>query len=164
MASVGKRAASKTVHLLQSPSGLSDNLAAMNEIEGLQLPEIGNRQMHLANIAVDLLDRSAGTLYPAAHVYCEKIVNQLREKFRVFSGKAHLAIEVRVSQDRLEGIEEALQVYVDAVTRVLDQNRGDWGDGMFYTGGYEATFGPVRRGGRNFIQTGKVMFEVQVSQ
>ena len=45
-----------------------------------------------------------------------------------------MAIEVRVSQDRLEGIEEQLQMYVDAVTQVLDQNRGDWGEGMFYAG------------------------------
>ena len=41
------------------------------------------------------------------------------------------------SQDRLEGLEEPLEIDVDAVMRMLDQSRGDWGDGMFYTGGYE---------------------------
>jgi hypothetical protein len=49
------------------------------------------------------------------------------------------------------------------VTQVLDQNRGDWGEGMYYTGCYEATFGPVKHGGLNFIQIGKVTFEVGVS-
>jgi hypothetical protein len=56
-----------------------------------------------------------------------------------------------------------LDIYVDAVTRILDQNRGDWGGGMFYAGGYEAVFGKMEHGGRNFIQTGKVSFEVAVS-
>src|ERR1017187_4236679 len=75
----------------------------------------------------------------------------------------NVAIEVRVSQDRLVGIENQLQTYVDAVTQVLDQNRGDWGEGMFYAGCYEAALGPVKHGGRNFIQAGKVTFEVGVS-
>jgi hypothetical protein len=34
---------------------------------------------------------------------------------------------------------------------------------MFYTGGYEAVFGEMKHGGRNFIQTGKIRFEVAVS-
>ena len=75
--------------------------------------------------------------YPTIHVYCGKAVNQLREKFRTFSGEAHMTIELRVSQDRLEGLETMLQVYADAVTRVLEESRGDWGDGVFYGGGYE---------------------------
>jgi len=102
-------------------------------------------------------------VYPAVNVYCEKIVNQLKEKFRNFSGIAMMAIEMRVSQDRLEGIEDQLQMYTDAVTQVLDQNRGDWGEGMFYAGCYEAALGPVKHGGQNFIQVGKVSFNVGVS-
>jgi hypothetical protein len=57
-----------------------------------------------------------------------------------------------------------LQLYVDAVTRVLDRSRGDWSEGMYYTGGYEVTFGAVKRGGKNFVQTAKVAFEVGVSR
>jgi hypothetical protein len=74
-----------------------------------------------------------------------------------------MTIEVRVSQDRLEGIEAQSQMYLDAATQVLDQNRGDWGEGMFYAGGYEAAFGPVKHGGQNFIQVAKVTFDVGVS-
>jgi hypothetical protein len=96
-------------------------------------------------------------------VYCEKIQKQLKEKFRNFSGKAIMAIEVRVSQDRLDGIEEQAQMYLDAVTQVLDQNRGDWGEGMYYAGCYEATLAAVKHGGQNFVQIGKVTFEVGVS-
>ena len=71
--------------------------------------------------------------------------------------------EVRVSQGRLEGIEQQLRLYVDAVTQVLDANRGDWGQGMFFTGGYEVKFDPVQYGGRNILQVAKVIFEVDLS-
>ena len=52
-----------------------------------------------------------------------------------------------MSQDRLEGLERLLDIHVDAVTRILDQNRGDWGNGMFYSGGYEAVLGEMVHGG-----------------
>ena len=111
----------------------------------------------------ELVERSVDVKSPTLLLYCEKISNDLREKFRTFSGKAFMAIEVRVSQDRIEGLGRSLEIYVDTVTRILDQNRGDWGNGMFYTGGYEAVFGEMKHGGRNFIQTAKVRFEVAVS-
>jgi len=116
------------------------------------------------NVAAELLEKSAGAAYPAMQIYCERVTNQLREKFRVFSGKARMAVEARVSQDRIEGLDWTLQIYVDGVTQVLDANRGDWGQGMFYTGGYEVTYGAVRHGGRNFLQTAKIAFEIDISK
>jgi hypothetical protein len=71
--------------------------------------------------------------------------------------------EVRISQDRIEGLEQQLRLYVDGVTQVLDTNRGSWGQGMFYTGQYEVRFDPVQQGGRNFLQIAKVIFEVDLS-
>jgi hypothetical protein len=72
-------------------------------------------------------------------------------------------MEVRSSQDRLEGLERQVQLYVDAVTKVLDGNRGDWGDGFFYGGGYEVVFGPVKRGGKSYLQTARISVDVDVS-
>jgi hypothetical protein len=69
-----------------------------------------------------------------------------------------------VSQDRLEGLEYQLRLYVDAVTQVLDANRGTWGQGAFYTGGYEVIFDAVQHGGQNFLQIAKVSFEVDFSE
>jgi hypothetical protein len=135
----------------------------VTEVEGITLPEIGAKQILTQNVAQVLAERSLEVKYPTLLLYCEKITNDLREKFRTFSGKARMAAEVRVSQDRIEGLEKLLQIYVDTLTRVLDQNRGDWGSGMFYTGGYEAVFGEMSHGGRNFIQTAKITFEVAVS-
>ena len=134
----------------------------MAELQGIHLPAIGEKQIFRQNVAQELLERAVEVKYPALLLYCEKIGNDLKEKFRTFSGKAHMVIEVRVSQDRIEGLEKLLEIYVDTVTRILDQNRGDWGNGMFYTGGYEAAFAEMKHGGRNFIQTGKIRFEVRV--
>ena len=163
MASAGIRAAKKEQALLAAPGGLADNIAALAELEQTTLPEFTLRQLVAANVAQELIEQATAVKFPAVHVFCEKIANTLREKFRTFSGKVFMVVEVRVSQDRLEGLERAMQIYVDAVMRVLDQHRGDWGEGMFYTGGYDAQFGPVKHGGRNFIQTAVVRFEVQVS-
>jgi hypothetical protein len=96
-------------------------------------------------------------------VYCTKVVNELREKFRTFSGDAQMTVEVRVSQDRLDQIETNLQAYTDAVTQVLDNSRGDWGDGMFFDGEYDVTFGGVKHGGRNFLQIAKISFVLEIS-
>jgi hypothetical protein len=163
MANVGTRTTSKFLHLLMTPAGLSENLAAVGQLLGIVLPPVSERQIFVQNVAQELVERSADTKSPTLFLYCEKISNDLREKFRTFSGKAHMTIEVRISQDRIEGLGKSLEIYVDTVTRILDQNRGDWGNGMFYTGGYEAVFGEMKHGGRNFIQTGKIKFEVAVS-
>jgi hypothetical protein len=90
-------------------------------------------------------------------------VNVQREKFRKFSGDAEMVVEARVSQDRLDGIETNLHVYVDAITQVLNDNRGDWGDGVFYSGGYEISFGGIKHGGRNFIHIAKISFALEIS-
>jgi hypothetical protein len=97
-------------------------------------------------------------------VYCEKIVNDLREKFRSFSGRVMMTIELRQSQDRLEGIQDRLEFYVDATMQMLQGSRGDWGDGMFYGGQYEVSYGAVKQGGKNFTQVAKVTFEIGVSK
>jgi len=115
------------------------------------------------NTPVAVLEKNVTVKYPAVQVYCDRIQNLLTEKFRIFSGKVRTVAEVRMSQDRIEGLEEKVRLYVDAVTQVLDANRGSWGQGMFFTGGYEVRFEPVQRGGRNFLQVAKVIFDVDLS-
>jgi len=163
MAWVGSTVTAQVVTLLNAPQGLNACVSTLAQAESLTLPPVGQNRILAQNVSIELSERSTDVQYPAVNVYCEKIVNQLKEKFRNFSGKATMTIEVRVSQDRLQGIESQLQTYVDAVTQVLDQNRGDWGEGMYFAGCYEAALGPVKHGGQNFIQIGKVTFDVGVS-
>jgi len=163
MAWVGTTVAAQVATILNAPQGLNACVSTLAQAKNTNVPPVGQSQVLLQNVSIELSERSTDVQYPTVSVYCEKIVNQLKEKFRNFSGKAVMAIEVRVSQDRLGGIEDQLHTYVDAVTQVLDQNRGDWGEGMYYPGCYEAALGPVKHGGQHFIQIGKITFDVGVS-
>jgi hypothetical protein len=163
MAQIGTIAVKKAAGLLRAPAGLQAGLAAIAQANRVELPLIELGQIISQNVPAEVIEKSAGTKYPAFHIYCEKLQNTLREKFRQFSGTATLSVDVRVTHDRLEGLDQRLQWYVDALTDVLDTNRGDWDNGLFYTGGYTVTFLPVKHGGKNFLQTAKVSFDVQVS-
>jgi hypothetical protein len=159
----GNAATGKLLKLLTSTSGVNTNLDTLAQLEQMPLAPLTEKQIRIQNVSFELSDRTADTIYPAVYIYCDKISNLLTEKFRSFSGKAHMVMEVRLSQDRMEGLEKTLQLHVEAITRILEQNQGDWGQGMFYTGGYEVAFGPVKHGGRNFIQIAKITFEVGAS-
>jgi hypothetical protein len=156
---IGSQARSKLIDRLTAPAGLSASMAELVESGGSGTP-----QVIAQNVAADLVDKTTAVQYPAVSVYCEKISNDLTEKFRSFSGTVQLAIEVRHSQDRLDGIEDSLEQYIDAVTDTLTTGRGDWGDGMFFAGAYQVSFGAVKKGGKNFTQAAKITFEVGVSR
>ena len=149
--------------VLIGSGGVPDTIDALSAQQQATMPAISRQQIVSQNIAPELSDRSTAGKYPLVYVYCGKIVNQLREKFRTFSGNAQMVAEVRVSQDRIEEMESHLQFYTDAIMQVLDNHRGDWGDGVFYGGGYEVAFTAVKHGGRNFIQTAKVSFVLEIS-
>ena len=161
---IGSAATAKVQQMVTGPSGVNAGLAAITasgaEFAGL----VDKSQVRTQNVALEMAERALGVKYPAVNVYCEKVVNDLREKFRTFSGRVQMAIEVRQSQDRLDGMQDHLEVYVDAAMLMLDGSRGDWGDGMYYAGGYEVAYGPVKQGGKNFVQMAKITFEIGVNR
>jgi hypothetical protein len=153
----------KVMGVLAADDGLPAAVEALVQQQGIVLPGIAPQQIIAQNVAADISEQSTTSKYPLIYVYCTKVVNELREKFRMFSGDAQMVVEARVSQDRLDQIEANLQAYTDAITQVLDNSRGDWGDGVFFDGGYEVTFGGVKHGGRNFLQIAKVSFVLEIS-
>lgn len=163
MAAIGALATQAVVSLLNANTGLSLAMSNLSAQGCTELPAIGVAQVLAQNIASDVAERTTGVTYPAMYVYCEGLSNQLREKFRTFSGKAKMAMEVRASHDAPDRLGVDLDLYVSAAAGVLDSNRGDWGNGMFYAGGYDVEFGPVKRGGKNFLQSAKISFQVDVS-
>ena len=112
--------------------------AVLTQGAGMQVGVLAVGQIRAQNVAPDIADRSNAMQYPSVNVYCDKVVNDLTEKFRTFSGNVQMVIEVRHSQDRLDGLQDALETYTDAILQVLNANRGDWGNGMFYGGAYQA--------------------------
>jgi len=157
-AGIGSAATRKVMDRLAGPGVAGSAVGALTDAG------YDGATMRAQNAAAELTERAGAVTYPATAVYCEKVVNDFREKFRSFSGTVQMAIEVRHSQDRLEGLESALEAQTDAVTTALAASRGDWGDGMYYAGGYEVSFGRAGRGGKNFTQVAKVTFEIGVSR
>jgi hypothetical protein len=164
MARTGSVATRKTVEFLTAPStGLGPAVAGIAQETAVELAPILPAHVVNQNVSFELSERAQVVKYPAVYVYADRVRNLLTEKFRTFSGKVRTVAEVRVSQDRIDGVEERLRLYVEAVTQVLDANRGSWGEGAFFTGGYEVSIDPVRHGGKNFLQIAKVEFEVDMS-
>lgn len=156
---------STVMQKLQSPAGgVNVRIGAIEAADAAPSAVRGIRAITALNASVDVAEKTGHAHYPALLVYCDKLSNSLKEKFRQFSGKAHLVVEVRYSQDRLDSLEANTQTCVDAVCALLDDSRGDWGNGAFYAGGYEVAYEPIGRGGKNFLQKAKVGFEIQVSK
>src|SRR5580704_4423749 len=149
--------------LTSTDNGVNVRIGAMEQADS-SLQAVGLRTIVALNASVEISDKVGYVQYPALLVYCDKLSNTLKEKFRQFSGQAHVVVEVRHSQDTLPGLDSTVQVYADAVCALLDDSRGDWGSGLFYAGGYDVSFEPVGRGGRNFLQRAKVGFDVEVSK
>lgn len=147
--------------ILTAPVGGGIQLnAVLTNLSGVALVAPGS--VITGNASSDLNEKSLTVSYPTVNIFCEKLRNTLKEKFRTFSGTAETVVEVRHSQDQLQNIQANLESYVSAVCQILDSSRGDWGNGMFYAGGYEVTFGQVKRGGKNFIQTGRISLNVDL--
>ena len=164
MAQTASITAQKVIEFLTATdTGLGPVVANLAIEAGVDLAAIPPGGVIAQNAPIALAERSQAVKYPVVHVYSDRVQNLLTEKFRTFSGKIRTVAEVRVSKDRIEGLEEQVRLYVDAVTQILDGNRGSWGQGMFFAGGYEVKFDPIQHGGRNFLQLAKVIFEVDLS-
>jgi cell division protein ZapA (FtsZ GTPase activity inhibitor) len=149
--------------LTSATDGVNVRIGAMEAADST-LDAMGIATIVALNASADISEKTGYVQYPALLVYCDKLSNTLKEKFRQFSGTAHVVVEVRHSQDDLDGMGSCVDVYVDAVCALLDNSRGDLGSGYFYSGGYDVIYETVARGGRNFLQRAKVGFDVEVSK
>jgi hypothetical protein len=148
---------------LSSPTGLPFFLIEAAGSRQQAAVNLTPQQVIAQNVAPEVAEKTAGVKYPAVYVFCERATNSQREKFCIFSGQVRCAVEIRVSKDRLEGLEDELQMYVEAVSTFLEANRGDWGSGLFYSGNYDIGFGSVKAGGKHLLQTAKVSFDVDAA-
>lgn len=164
MAGLSGALTSIVVSLLTSTTGGVNVRVGAMEAADSSLDAIGIRTIVALNASAEVGEKTGYVQYPALLVYCDKLSNTLKEKFRQFSGKAHVVVEVRHSQDDLDGMSASVDVYVDAVCALLDDSRGDLGSGCFYSGGYDVSFETIVRGGKNFLQRAKVGFDVEVSK
>lgn len=163
MANISTVAVSALYGLLTGANGLLERIDEISRDAGSGVPTLLASDILQRHVAADIAEKTSGVRYPSVHVFCEKVVNELREKFRRFSGTADLVVEIRVSHEHMDQLQEVLQTYAEVVTDLLDSKRGHWAPGVFYTGGYTIQYGPVKRGGRGFLQSAKVELTVNGS-
>ena len=164
MSQAGFSAVRQLVSILADPAGgVDEELRELAHLRGVDVPLEAPAFVMQQNVGPELLDKAGMPAYPAIQVTCERVANELREKFRRFSGTVGLAIEIRVTHDRAEMLEQQLHACIDAVTAVLDRSRGEWKPGMIFSGAYEIVFAPAKRGGRNYVQTARVRLNVNTS-
>ena len=163
MASIGNTVTASVLAVLTAPGTMDLKVNELARVQGAR-GEIARTSIVVLNGGPELVERTAHARYPALHIYCDRLTNSLKEKFRVFSGTAHVTVEVRYSQDRLEGMDGGLQAFTDAVCQLLDLARGDWKQGTYYAGGYDVAFATVKAAGQGFLQVAKIGFEVEVSR
>ena len=164
MAKTASVATRKMIEFLNgSDRGLNAAIQQAAMDSGMDLSDIPQVNVADQNVSVELSERSETVKYPRIHVYADRVKNLLTEKFRDFSGTVRVVAEVRVSQDRIEQIEDRLRLYTDSVTQVLDWHRGAWGEGTYFMGRYQVDIQAVKRGGLNFLQIATVTFELDVS-
>lgn len=161
---IGSLITGQVIQLITGVSGANSYLAGSVQDNGQPMIPLNAEQVRAQNVSPEMTDQSNVVRYPTINVYCEKIVNNLAEKFRTFSGSVQTTVDLRYSQDRLDGLQGALENYADAIMQVLNASRGDWGNGMFYCGEYQVAFGAVKHGGKNFVQVAKITFEIGVSR
>jgi hypothetical protein len=164
MAGYGGTLTAQTMALLTAAtSGINARITSIEEND-TTLHGVGIRSFVAMNVSPEVAERSGQAFYPALLVYCESTQNLQREKSRAFSGRVHITIEIRQTQETLGDIDRNTEMYVDAVCALLGDARGEWGDGASYSGGYEVEYEPVAMGGKNFLQRAKINFAVELSE
>src|SRR6266478_6065165 len=126
MAGISGELTGTLVTKLRAPTdGVNARIGAIEHTDP-SLSALGIRAIAALNAGVEISEKAGHAHYPLLLVYCDKVSNTLKEKFRRFSGKAHLVVEIRHSADRLEMLDAGTQLYADAVCALLDDSRGDW--------------------------------------
>lgn len=149
--------------ILGGEGGLSDSLEQLKTDYGAEA------QGWAAGVEVlkappEFAEKAWGGRYPALMLTCEKVKSRPTERLRRFSGEVQVGIEVRVSQDRLEGITEKLHYYSDAVRDVMERNGGCVGPGLYLSGETTVQIEGVKKGGRQFLQSSRVICTVVVNR
>jgi len=157
-------AAQKLAGLLTTASAIEDQITSMSAESGIDIPVIATSQVFLSSAPAGMAELQQELGYPRISVFSTKVKNTQLEKFRSLSGSVTVTAEIAATADLLSDVDTWIHFYVEAITNVLRENRGDWGDGVFYSGAYEVDVQPPKAGASGFLQIARINFEVGVSR
>jgi hypothetical protein len=150
--------------LLDGEDGLRDSLEQLRDAYRLSEEHAWPPGVSVLKAGTEHVEKSLGSRHSSVLLYCEKIHSRPTERFRRFSGELSVGVEVRVTQDRLEGITDRLHYYSDAVRDVLERGRGCIGEGLYLSGETTVHIDPVKRGGRQYLQSSRIVCTVLVNR
>lgn len=150
--------------ILEGENGVRASLEELREEYGLAQEHRWPAEVKLIKAAPEHAEKAWGSRYPALIVFCERIRSRPTERLRRFSGEVQVGVEVRVSQDRLEGITDRLHYYSDAVRDALERGRGCIGPGLYLSAETAVQIDGVKKGGSYFLQSSRVICTVIVNR
>lgn len=149
---------------LSGEDGLAASLNALRASYPIPLAEVQGIPIEVVRAAAEMDEKARGVKYPRIAISADRIENGREERFRRFAGTLKAAIEIRVSQDRLDGLAESLYWHVDALRDVLERKAGCLDEGLVLTGEYEVLIEGAKKGGLNFLQTARFICPVVMSR
>lgn len=157
-------AAQRAATLFTSGNLLSQNITQLAAADGVTVPVVLSDQVFVSSATPLMADMDAGLSYPRVCLYTTGLKNTHVEKFRSLSGTLTLIADIWASSNLLTQLDQWSHYYVEAVTDILRDNIGDWGNGLFFDGTYELQFHSPAAGGLGFVQNARVTCNLHVSQ
>lgn len=157
-------AAQKVQNLLTTGNALQQNIETIVSSTNTTVPVIMSSQIILSSAPPDLGDKDLQLTYPRVSLYSAAVKNMQIEKFRSLSGAISVIAEVWASGNLISETDQWIHYYVEAVTDILRQNIGDWGDGIFFSGIYDVQLQAPKAGGLGYVESAKVTCSLNVSQ
>ena len=150
--------------LLVSSNALQSSLNALAVQNGIAVPALTSSHIYVTSSVVAMSDDNLQLTYPRVCLYSTAVKNTQIEKFRSLSGTVAVVAEIWASANLLSDVDTWIHYYVEAVTSLLRENIGDWGNGLFFSGAYDVQLEQPKAGGLGFIESAKLTCSLNVSR
>lgn len=156
--------AQKGTALLAGNGALAAQINSLAQASNLTIPTIGTSQIVLSSTSPDIGDKDVQLTYPRVCLFSTGLKNTNADKFRSLSGAASLVIDIWATSAMVTDSDNWIHYYVEAVTNLLSENVGDWGDGVLFPGSYDVQFTTPKAGGLGYVQCARVTVALNVSR
>lgn len=157
-------AAQKVSDLLTTGNALQQQINSVSNSASVNVPLITPAQVVLSSTVPAMGDKDLQLTYPRICLYAANVKNTQVEKFRSLSGTVSVIAEIWASGDLISQTDQWIHYYVEAMTDILRQNIGDWGDGFFFSGEYDVQLQAPKVGGLGYVELATVTCTLNVSR
>ena len=154
----------KLADLLTLNAAIESEVNSLAVDSGITLPLLLASQVYVSSSPIGMAELLEELAFPRISVFSGKLINSQIEKFRSLSGSIEITAEIVATADFLADADRWIHYYAEAVANILRHSRGDWGDGLFFSGAYDIDVQPPRAGSAGYIQLAHVSCSVGVSR